>query len=292
MCIRLSLAILCLILSSQSARSWDIEKISVPRIEGDLAINAYFAAPETAPPYPAVVLLHGCSGMGLSGTLSSTYSWWMRHLNSRGIAALAIDSAGSRGFGSTCGLGERRRVMYFERPGDAYSGLRYLQQRIDIQPRNIGLMGWSQGGGIALLTIVTKSVGRPEPQPSPDFAAAVAFYPSACSDRYQSEPFTRVKRGTWATVAPLLVLHGAKDNWTPSLPCLRFINAARKRGEPVEIVVYPEAAHSFDAANIPLQRRSQPRLKDGSFPLIGTNKQARADAIIRVSDFFQKHLVR
>ncbi len=250
---------------------------------------AFFAKPNSPPPYPALVFLHGCSGIGVSGSLSSTYSTWMRLLTEKGYAVLAIDSATPRGFGSTCGRPERK-TMYFERPGDAYSGLAYLQSREDIIANQIGLIGWSQGGGIALLTIVTKSIGRPVPPPRDDFKAAIAFYPAACSDKYQSRPFTEVEPNSWSTAAPLLVLHGAKDNWTPPTPCVDFIDAAKGRGEPVEIVVYPGAAHSFDAPNLPLRRRSFPKLRDGSFPLIGTDKAARENAIWRVSRFLEEHV--
>ncbi len=274
-----------------SALSFETQKVKLTRLGDTLELTAFFSKPDGEPPFPALVFLHGCSGIGLSGSLSATYSTWMRLLAEKGFAVLAIDSATPRGFGSTCGRPERK-TMYFERPGDAYSGLAYLQSREDISADQVGLVGWSQGGGIALLTIVTKSIGRPVPPPSDDFKAAVAFYPSACSDRHQSKPFTEVEPNSWSTVAPLLILHGGKDNWTPVKPCVDFVDAARDRDEPVEIIAYPEAAHSFDAPNLPLRRRSFPRLRDGSFPLIGTNQAARADAIMRVSEFLERRLTQ
>lgn len=274
---------------SGPAMSFETLKVSVPRQADALELPAFFARPNSQPPYPAVVFLHGCSGIGISGSLFSTYAAWMRELTARGYAVLAIDSASPRRFGSTCGRPERR-TMYFERPGDAYSGLAYLQSRSDIISSRIGLVGWSQGGGITLLTIVTESIGRPVPPPIHDFKAAVAFYPSACSDKHQTKPFTNVEPNSWSTVAPLLVLHGGKDNWTPPGPCAEFIEVARARGEPVQITVYPDAAHSFDAPNLPMRRRTFPELEDGSLPLIGTDEAARQDAIQRVSEFLDGHL--
>lgn len=290
-CLSFAVFLLATCVFVSSALSFETKKVSLQRQSDTLELIAFFAKPNSPPPYPAVVFLHGCSGIGVSGSLSSTYSAWMRELTEKGFAVLAIDSATPRGFGSTCGRPERR-TMYFERPGDAYSGLAYLQSREGIISNQIGLIGWSQGGGIALLTIVTKSIGRPVPPPRDDFKAAIAFYPAACSDKHQSKPFTEVEPNSWSTVAPLLVLHGAKDNWTPPTPCVDFIDAARGRGEPVQIVVYPEAAHSFDAPNLPLRRRSFPKLRDGSFPLIGTDKVARENAILRVSGFLKKHLLQ
>ena len=270
----------------------EMQRVAFPRSADTLELVGYFSKPTTDPPYPAVVMLHGCSGLGSAGGISSTYRAWVRHLNGLGIAALLVDSLGSRALGSSCGPVAHRKKMYFERPGDAYSGLKYLQSLPDIRADRVGLMGWSQGGGIALLTIVSQSVGRPVPAPAVDFAGAVAFYPSACSHRLQSEPYTTVARGTWTAVAPVLVLHGGKDNWTPAAPCQRFIESVRSRGEPVAIHVYRDAAHSFDAPHLALRRRSWPRLKDGTFPLLGTHPEARRDAMVRVSNFWQKHLLK
>lgn len=151
-------------------------------------------------------------------------------------------------------------------------------------------MGWSQGGGIALLTIVRESIGRPSPPPKHDFRAAVAIYPSACSETFQHRPYTAVEKGTWSTIAPLLVLHGQKDNWTPFEPCYRFIEGVRKRGQPVRIVGFPDAVHSFDATGLKLTQRSAPRLKNGALPLIGTDPAARAKALELVPKFFAHHM--
>ena len=94
-------------------------------LDGKTRLRASLLLPDTEPPHRAVVFLHGCSGIGLGGGISATYSSWAHHFNRQGYAVLVVDSAGSRGFASTCGGGERRRIMYAERPGDAYSALRY-----------------------------------------------------------------------------------------------------------------------------------------------------------------------
>lgn len=265
-------------------------RLSFPRLDGKTRLVGFFRKPGGAGPFPAVIFLHGCSGVGPGGDISSTYSAWALHLAQSGFATLLVDSMGPRGFGSTCGPNPNRRTLYRERPGDAYAALAFLQSRADILPDRIGLMGWSQGGGITLLTVSGESIGRSRPPPAEDFKAAIALYPSACSERLQSRPYTTVDPGRWSTIAPLLVLHGARDNWVPPAPCQRFIEAAAKRGESVRIIVYPGAAHSFDAPNLRLKRRSGPRLRDGSLPLIGTNDAARTDAMRRVAEFFRTHL--
>lgn len=269
------------------------EQMHVPA-EGGVSLNARLEVPDSPylypAPWPALVFLHGCSGLGRNGGVSSTYRAWSNRMTARGYAVLMIDSAGSRGMGATCGNMPGRRFMLRARPGDAYAGLRFLQARSDIRADRIGLIGWSQGGGIALLTLSRRSIGRPVPPPEHDFRAAVALYPGSCSERQQSQPFTDVAPGSWSTVAPLLVLHGGADNWTLPAPCKTFIDLARSRGEPVEIVVYDGAVHSFDAPNMKLRERPGALTAAGEAPLQGTDHAAREDALRRVPEFFDRHL--
>ena len=287
----LLLTVFLAILTAGKALAFDPLKVSFERPDGRV-LSGYLSLPDIVPPHPAIVFLHGCSGLGVAGSLRPHYSSWMRLLGSRGFAVLAIDSLAPRGFPTGCLRGPHRRRLYAERPGDAYAGLLYLQARGDIDTARVGLMGWSQGGGIVLLTVNTESIGRPVPAPAHDFRAAVALYPSACNDRFQSKPFTKVEVGTWKTIAPLLVLHGAADNWTRPGPCKRFVERAARRGEPMEIILYDKAVHAFDAPNVKMHRRHGPRLADGSLPLIGTDRAARQAAMKRVPAFFEEHLGR
>src|SRR4051812_44597733 len=55
--------------------------------------------PQGAPPYPAVVVLHGCNGV------SQATRAWTRRLASWGYAVLLIDSFTSRGIENVCGRG-------------------------------------------------------------------------------------------------------------------------------------------------------------------------------------------
>ena len=188
------------------------EPIEFDSLDGDTRLRGFLMLSETDTPNRAVVFLHGCGGVGLGGGLLATYSTWARHLNERGFAVLVVDSAGSRGFASTCGPGERRRIMYANRPKDAYAALRFLQSQPFIRPDGVALMGWSQGGGITLLTVMSGSIGRPFPPLEHDFQAAIALYPSSCSMRWQHAPYTEIKKGRWQTDIPLMILHGGKDN--------------------------------------------------------------------------------
>ena len=121
--------------------------------------------------------------------------------------------------------------------------MQYLQAQPFVRGDRVGLMGWSQGGGVVLLSINDKSIGRPAAL-SQDFKAAVSFYPGVCNDKFQSKPWTQVEPQGWTTKLPLLVLFGAADTWTPLAPCEEFLGRAKARGNPVELKSYPRS-HAF-----------------------------------------------
>jgi dienelactone hydrolase len=267
-----------------------LETVHFASLDGKTDLIAYLGRHPGDAPRPAVVLMHGCSGLlNDKGRIFANYRAWMRALFAKGYDVLTVDSAGSRGFGQTCTAGPDRVTEYRDRPKDAYAALQYLQAQPQVQPDRIGLMGWSQGGAIALLSINDKSIGRPAGLKG-DFVAAVAFYPGACSERLQSKPFTQVEPQQWTTTIPLLVLFGEADVWTLFAPCEEFIAGARARGNPVELKSYPAAVHGFDAPNQPRKELPAYRSGDGPVPVIGTDPEARADAFARVLEFLKAHL--
>jgi dienelactone hydrolase len=267
-----------------------LETVHFASLDGTTNLTAYLGRHPGDKPRPAVVLMHGCSGLlDAKGRIFPLFRAWMRALFAKGYDVLIVDSAASRGFGQTCSPGPNRITMWRDRPKDAYAALAYLQAQPTVQADRVALMGWSQGGGVVLLTINDKSIGRP-PALKQDFKTAVSFYPGACSDKFQSKPWTAVEPQGWATKIPLLVLSGAADTWTPLAPCETFLNAAKARGNPVELKVYPSAAHAFDAPNLPRTELPAYRSGDGPVPVIGTDKEARADAFPRALEFLKRHL--
>jgi dienelactone hydrolase len=267
-----------------------LETVHFASLDGKTNLTAYLGRHPGDAPRPAVVLMHGCSGLlNPKGAIFPIYRAWMRALFARGYDVLTVDSAASRGFGQTCTAGPDRITMWRDRPRDAYAALGYLQAQPAVAADRIALMGWSQGGGVALLTINDKSIGRP-PALSHDFKAAVSFYPGACSDTLQSKPWTEVEPQGWTTRLPLLVLFGEADVWTPLKPCEAFLSAAKARGNPVELKTYAGAVHGFDAPGLPRTELPAYRSGNGPIPVIGTDKEARADAFPRVLEFLKVHL--
>jgi dienelactone hydrolase len=270
------------------------ETVHFSSLDGSTNLTALLYRPLNTPgadaPHPALVLLHGCAGLiNKLGHITPVYRAWTRTLLAKNYVVLVVDSATSRSFGQTCSPGPDRNTMWRDRPRDAYAALQYLQAQPFVQGDHVGVMGWSQGGGVVLLGISDKSTSRPAGL-AQDFRAAVSFYPGSCDDTAQSKPFTAVEPGSWATTVPLLVLMGEADTWTPFKPCQAFIEAAKTHGSPVEIKGYPSAVHAFDAPD--LERRELPayRSADGPMPVIGTDDEARADAVLRVLRFLKTRL--
>jgi dienelactone hydrolase len=267
-----------------------LETVHFASLDGKTNLTAYLGRHPGDAPRPAVVLMHGCSGLlDGQGRILALYRAWMRALFAKGYDVLTVDSAASRGFGQTCTAGPNRITAWRDRPSDAYAALAYLQAQPTVQAGRIALMGWSQGGGVVLLTINDKSIGRPAAL-AQDFKVAVSFYPGACSDTLQSKPWTQVEPQGWTTQVPLLVLFGEADVWTPLPPCEAFLSAAKARGNPVELKTYANAVHAFDAPGLPRTELPAYRTGDGPIPVIGTDKEARADAFPRVLEFLKLHL--
>jgi dienelactone hydrolase len=175
-----------------------------------------------------VVLIHGCNGYdwqvrGQPGwTLAKAYA---RRYVAHGYAALVLDSFEPRGIAEACGA--PMTVTPTQRAWDALSAARYLMTRADIDPRRLVLQGDSHGGLTVLWTLRQGAPGR-----SP-FAAGIAFYPGCIA----ASGFT----------APILILIGDKDDWTPALRCERMVRTLESAGHhEVELKVFPGVTHAFD----------------------------------------------
>jgi pimeloyl-ACP methyl ester carboxylesterase len=102
--------------------------------------------PKEGKPCAAVVLLTG-SNRGPRGPLLSRIA---RHFALHGIAVLHYDSAGT---GQSTGNASRQSRA--DRAREAISAVRLLRKQRDINPRQIGIWGGSEGASIALLAAAT-----------------------------------------------------------------------------------------------------------------------------------------
>jgi len=189
-------------------------------------IPATLSRPAGPGPFPAVVIMHDCSGLGPRS--SGAPDRWANELVGRGYVVLIPDSFSTRGFpDGVCFDTSRRRVDVspMRRNRDAYAALAHLRTLPFVDARRVGLMGGSHGGSTTLGTMAA-----PENDQSPQarerlvgFGAAVALYPGCAA---------LIGRG-YRPVAPVLILIGEKDDWTPAEPCRVLAEAAQRAGHPV-----------------------------------------------------------
>jgi len=239
-------------------------------------LGGYLYQPSTPGSHPAVVFLHGCGGMfSTSGHKpESRQSAWAKTLNDLGYTVLMVDSFTPRGVKSVCSPKTWSDSVYAARPYDAYAGLAYLQSLPNIDAKHIGVMGWSNGGGVILFTVGTKA----PPHNAPGFAAAVAFYPGSCSTLRLGEH--------WSSAVPLLVLVGGSDVWTPAVPC----QAALMNSADTRVKIYPGAYHDFDWPGMAVHTSPSFTTSAGVVPIEGENPDAHADALKIVPEFLARYL--
>src|SRR5882757_2159512 len=100
------------------------QSVNFTSLDGSTNLTAHLSRPEGEAPRPALVLMHGCSGLlNAKGRILPIYQAWMRALVVQGYVVLTVDSASSRGFGQTCSASPDRITMYRDRPKDAYAAL-------------------------------------------------------------------------------------------------------------------------------------------------------------------------
>ncbi len=239
-----ALLMLLLLAGAAVAPAWGEEiAATVVRAGSTETIPAAILKPAGAGPFPAVVLVHDCSGLGPRS--SGAPRRWAAELVGHGYVTILPDSFGTRGFpAGVCTVaanGDRRSVGPDFRVGDALGALAALKAQPYVDPRRIAIMGGSHGGSTTLATLIHAG-----------FAAGIALYP-ACGFRYGdwrpriAQRQVTAFEGVYRPQAPLLILAGALDDWTPAAHCEAMAAASRAAGLPVELHVYPGAHHSFDS---------------------------------------------
>ena len=269
--------------------------------EGTLATTAPNGASERIPvtvvrpdgpgPFPAVVILHDCSGLGPRS--SGAPGRWSRTLVTRGYVVMIPDSFTTRGFpDGVCTDASRSRgqVAPARRSIDAYAALAHARALSFVDGRRVGVMGGSHGGSTTLAAMAApESTGEALARDKrAGFAGAVALYPG-CRAALGS---WHADAGTYRAVAPLLILIGEKDDWTPAGPCVALARSSAATPHPVELVVYPGAHHSFDSDR-PVRfvaTRVNMNAPGGRGATTGGDPQAWADSIRRVVEFFERTL--
>jgi dienelactone hydrolase len=294
----------CFAFSSLDASSTTQLSLTVTPVGSSLQIPATLIKPDGEGPFPAVVIMHDCSGLGPRS--SGAPLRWAGELVQQGYVVLIPDSFAPRGFpNGVCFIpGNQSAVANgYVRAADAYGALVLLRALPYVDGTRVGVMGGSHGGWTTLAAMFTPL----EPDSAlaqakrEGFSAAIALYPS-CAARYGDWSTARAKgqkfgppvsySGIYKPIAPLLILIGERDDWTPAEPCRHLAETSRAAGFPVEIKIYPGAYHSFDSDR-PVRydgQRNNASSTSGRGATTGGDRAAWADARKQVASFFALHL--
>ncbi len=131
--------------SPRTARLVEIEKREdVAFSNGGIRLAGTLISPMIAGKHPAIVLVQG------SGAEDREYMLpFARFLIRHGVAILGYDK---RGVGGS--TGDWNTASFDDLAGDVVAAFEYLKTRSDIEPSQIGLLGWSQAGWVMPLAAI------------------------------------------------------------------------------------------------------------------------------------------
>ena len=206
-------------------------EVAFPDSSGKLRLTGQLYRPEKAGTLPAVILLHGCDGIG------PLLHRWAQTLRHWGYVGLILDSLGPRRVtdADACRkLPDPFASPQHVRMPDAYAAKRFLETRSFVDRNRIAIMGWGLGGWAVLYAIDEVYLTEIS---TPPFRAAIAVYPW-CAPGFRLLMLN----------APLLVLIGEADDW--AVLCENMVGRLERdeTASPHEVAlkVYPGAPNRFD----------------------------------------------
>lgn len=214
------LMVLLLLLPVSCVHTSDILKqgtpVSIPGSDIKMA-GLLYTPDDDADIRPAVLVLHGWLEDGENGAGSVGIVAW--HLAREGYVSLALCMRGWPDTGGEDDCGGRQ-------PQDVVDAVAWLSRQKGVDPYRIGIIGFSQGGQVALLaaarTPKIKAVVAFFPvtdilrwkQTTQDTGVKEGYIPRRCepgSDMFQRSPI----RVACRIEAPTLLIHGDRDQRVP-----------------------------------------------------------------------------
>ena len=198
-------------------------------VSGDLRIPASKQAR-----LPAVVILHSTPGFDGRG------AFYAEALNQAGIATVEIDYLQGRGMPASP----------LHNLPHAYETLQFLARHPRIDPMRIGIMGFSWGGILAVLTS-SDELTRQSTGGKLRFAAHLGIYPICWRHRtVLAGTYKAVKPTVYHRVTgrPVHILAGDKDGFDDPDSCEKFLAELPARAKThFALTVYPGATFGWDS---------------------------------------------
>ena len=219
-----------------------------------LSLNAWLYRPAGSIEVGAVVYLHG----GPEGQARPGYNEFFSRLVNDGITVLAPNVRGSGGIGRTFVHADDKEKR-FAAIDDVADCVRFLVDNGLADPRRIACAGWSYGGfltmaaltfhpalfaaGISICGMSDLSTFYRHTEP---WIADAAYpkYGHPVNDRELLEQLSPLRRVA-ALIAPLLVVHGAKDTNVPVSESEQIVDALCRAGRDVRYLLFSDDGHGI-----------------------------------------------
>jgi dienelactone hydrolase len=254
-------------------------RVPVEQAGRTIQLAAQLYRPASPQPAPAVAIFHGCGGVGVNNTrMAELLKGW-------GYVALVVDSFSARGLKDVCGRNWPTQAAAEERAHDIDAALAWLGKQSFVDAGRLAFMGYSYGGGVAMLRALSSASDTAMPTPTPARAAILVYPDCALADALGSKLAVR---------QPTLFTMGALDDWTPVSQCKAVIDRVVQGRDLIEMHIYEGAHHSFDALGLPVRyldgvgNRSKPGGCCGAH--YGANEAAWQAFVIDVKAFLAKSL--
>ncbi len=183
--------------------------------------------------FPLVIGVAGSLGWG------EHHYKYLKMYQDMGIATFELNSFKSRGITST--VGTQNTITMAAMILDAYKAFETLSKHPKIDKEKVSITGWSLGGGVTIFSAwlpLKNAINR-----DLSFASYLAYYPPCFID----------PDNVYFSGSPIHILIGELDNWTPSAPCLDFVEKLSYTAN-IDLTIYKDSYHSFDR-NSPVIRR-------------------------------------
>lgn len=206
-----------------------------PEADPETQISVDLYLPESASaetPVPAVVLLHGASGVSSSRELL-----YARQFAEMGIAAAVVDVFAHRRDMATGFIDRLLNITETMMLADAYTTLKHLDEHPEVDGSRVALMGFSYGG-MATMFAAYEQVAETLAPDGQRFAAHASYY-GPCIARFDNNE---------ATGAPVLMMLGGEDEITDPERCREIAQDLEEGGSPTDIIVYENAYHKWDGS--------------------------------------------
>ena len=224
-------------------------------------VHAQLFLPPDAKPgdrRPAAIFFHGGSRRQM--LLGWHYMYYYanayamnQYLASRGYVVLSVNYRSGIGYG----LNFREALNYGAAGASEYQDVvaagKYLRGRADVDPSRVALWGGSYGGYLTAMGLARNSdmfaAGvdlhgvHDWNSEIPNFVPAYdsLHYATESALAYRSSPIASVDR--WRS--PVLLIHGDDDRNVPFGETITLAYELRKRGVPVEQLIFPDEVHDF-----------------------------------------------